>query len=163
MSDGAGGETPLAGLYPFWEVSAIPGSLTTTFTPSATTAGTGTITFSTGTELAGYPLTIHIDGAQVASTDVGYCETDTFGYSGFAVGQTIEIFSIVTGSTVLASYTIPDLPTQAIDPAADPAAAAGPTLAATGVDALPYLAISALLLAAGAAAVLMARRRRFAD
>ena len=69
--------------------------------------------------------------------------------------------SFLTGSTVLATFVIPQLPTQAIDPPARPPPG-DPSLAVTGVDALPYLTIAALLLAAGAAAVLMARRRRFA-
>ena len=157
-SDGLGGQTPLQGSYPFWEVSAIPGSVSATLAPNLTTEGTGVITFSVGTALAGYDLDIYVDGVFVASTNVGYCSTKDFGYSSFAAGQTIEVRNILTGSTALASFTIPQLPTPPAPGGNAPAANGG--LAATGVDALPFLTIAALLLAAGAATVLIARRRR---
>jgi LPXTG-motif cell wall-anchored protein len=163
LSNGLGGQTDIAGNYAAWTDADILPSMTATITPDPAVVGSGVVHVTGGTALNAHSYEVYLDGVPVHPHWVLWCDTDDFAYSGYAAGQTLQVRTSSANDAVLATL---ELPTAALDDPPAPvgnAPAAGPRLAATGVDALPYLTLAALLLAAGAATVLLARRRRFAD
>lgn len=159
LSNGAGGQNDI-GPFAAWTDADILPNVSATITPDPAVEGAGVVDLTGGTALNATSYEVYLDGTMIHSHWVLWCGTDTFPYSGFSAGQTLEVRTSSANDAVLATLALPDL--TVINPPAPggnaPAANGG--LAATGVDALPFLAIAALLLAAGVATVLIARRRR---
>ena len=163
LSNGLGGQWDMAGNYGAWTVADILPSMSATITPDPGIVGSGVVHLTGGTALNSHSYEIYVDGVFKYSHWVLWCDTDNFSYSGYSAGQTLEVRTSSASDAVLATLALPDLAVNPPAPGGNaPPANGDPNLAATGVDALPYLTLAALLLAAGAAAVLMANRRRFA-
>ena len=144
------------------------GDLDADIEPDDATGATGLVHYQTSNAFDHVELVQQGGGTATTPVSLPVCASVFETWQGLAPGQTLEIVDPATGA-VLDQYTAPGGATtpaggmgaSAASSNVDPATTA-PALAETGVDPTPGVAIGALLLVGGVAALAIGWRRRTA-
>ena len=137
---------------------ASPVLVTATILPDANPA-TGQVQLLTGNDRWTTHYQLEIDGVSTTAFPslVPACTTTLVPYSALGVGSTLTVVSTEIAPLVLATFLNP-VPVAPAAPGGGGAAAA--SLAFTGADVTPVVQSGVLLVALGAAAMLLTRRKR---
>ncbi len=136
---------------------ASPVLVTATILPDANPA-TGQVQLLTGNDRWTTHYQLEIDGVSTTAFPslVPACTTTLVPYSALGVGSTLTVVSTEIAPLVLATFLNP----VPVAPAAPGGGAAAASLAFTGADVTPVVQSGVLLVALGAAAMLLTRRKR---